>query len=85
MSLIKRPNSSNWYYLFQIQGRKYFGSTQTPKKTLARRHFWRTSFSASCVVRTPDVDHAATLLSIPPDPFRSRFDRFPDSRHLSPR
>jgi integrase len=35
MSLSKRPNSNNWYYLFQIQGRKYFGSTQTPKKTLA--------------------------------------------------
>jgi integrase len=35
MSLIKRPNSNNWYYLFQIQGRKYFGSTQTPKKALA--------------------------------------------------
>ena len=33
MSLIKRPNSR--YYLFQIQGRKYFGSTQTPKKALA--------------------------------------------------
>ncbi|MCI0562374.1 MAG: site-specific integrase, partial [Nitrososphaera sp.] len=32
---IRRPNSTNWYYLFQIQGRKYFGSTQTPKKTLA--------------------------------------------------
>jgi hypothetical protein len=35
MSLIKRPNSNNWYYLFQIQGRKHFGSTGTPKKTLA--------------------------------------------------
>jgi hypothetical protein len=35
MSLIKRPNSNNWYYLFQIQGRKYFGSTGTPTKTLA--------------------------------------------------
>jgi len=35
MSLIKRPNSNNWYYLFQIQGRKYFGSPGTPKKTLA--------------------------------------------------
>ena len=35
MSLIKRPNSNNWYYLFQIQGRKYFGSTGTPKRTLA--------------------------------------------------
>jgi hypothetical protein len=37
MSLIKRPNSNNWYYLFQIQGRKYFGSTQTPKKTVAAK------------------------------------------------
>jgi hypothetical protein len=36
MSLIKRPNSSNWYYLFQIQGRKYFGSTQTPKKDVGQ-------------------------------------------------
>jgi integrase len=37
MSLIKRSNSTNWYYLFQIHGRKYFGSTQTPKKTLAAK------------------------------------------------
>ncbi len=37
MSLIKRPNSTNWYYLFQIQGRKYFGSTGTPKKPLAAK------------------------------------------------
>ena len=35
MSLIKRPNSNNWYYLFQIHGRRYFGSTQTPRKTFA--------------------------------------------------
>jgi integrase len=35
MSLIKRPNTQNWYYQFQIKGRKYFGSTGTPKKTLA--------------------------------------------------
>jgi hypothetical protein len=35
MSLIKRPNRNNWYYRFQIQGQKHFGSTQTPKKTLA--------------------------------------------------
>jgi hypothetical protein len=35
MSLIKRPINNNWYYLFQIHGRKYFGSTGTPKKTLA--------------------------------------------------
>ena len=37
MSLIKRLNSTNWYYLFQIQGKKYFGSTGTPKKTLAAK------------------------------------------------
>src|ERR671914_2171855 len=37
MSLIKRPNSTNWYYLFQIQGQKYFGSTGTPKKPLAAK------------------------------------------------
>lgn len=35
MSLIKRLNSNNWYYLFQIQGGRHFGSTRTPKKTLA--------------------------------------------------
>jgi hypothetical protein len=34
LPLEDRPGN-NWYYLFQIQGRKYFGSTQTPKKTLA--------------------------------------------------
>jgi hypothetical protein len=34
MSLIKRPNSTNWYYLFQIQGKKYFGSTGTPKEDI---------------------------------------------------
>jgi hypothetical protein len=37
MSLIKRPNCNNWYYLFQIQGRKHFGSTGTPKKPLAAK------------------------------------------------
>jgi hypothetical protein len=37
MSLNKRPNSNNWYYLFQIQGKRYFGSTGTPKKPLAAK------------------------------------------------
>ncbi len=37
MSLLKRPNSQNWYYQFQIKGKKYFGSTGTPKKTIAAK------------------------------------------------
>jgi integrase len=37
MSLIKRPNTQNWYYQFQIKGKKYFGSTGTPKKALAAK------------------------------------------------
>jgi len=37
MSLIKRPNTQNWCYLFQFKGKKYFGSTGTPKKTLAAK------------------------------------------------
>jgi integrase len=37
MSLIKRSNTQNWFYLFQIKGKKYFGSTGTPKKTLAAK------------------------------------------------
>ena len=28
MSLIKRSNTQNWFYLFQIKGKKYFGSTK---------------------------------------------------------
>ena len=43
MSLIKRLNSNNWYYLFQIRDRKYFGSTQTPKKTLAANRLLKNS------------------------------------------
>ena len=27
MSLIKRTNTQNWFYLFQIKGKKYVGST----------------------------------------------------------
>jgi len=37
MSLIKRTNTQNWFYLFQIKGKKYFGSTGTPKKALAAK------------------------------------------------
>ena len=37
MSLIKRTNTQNWFYLFQIKGKKYFGSTGTPKKSLANK------------------------------------------------
>ena len=37
MSLIKRSNTQNWFYLFQIKGKKYFGSTGTPKKSLSAK------------------------------------------------
>ncbi|MGZ8161407.1 MAG: tyrosine-type recombinase/integrase [Methylobacter sp.] len=37
MTLLKRTNTQNWYYQFQIKGKKYFGSTGTPKKTLAAK------------------------------------------------
>jgi hypothetical protein len=33
-----------------------------------RRHFWRTSLSASAA-KPGQVDHAGTILSIPPYPF----------------
>lgn len=35
MTLVRRNNTKNWYYQFQIQGKKYFGSTGTPNKTKA--------------------------------------------------
>ncbi|MCT7310076.1 site-specific integrase [Ralstonia sp. CHL-2022] len=35
MTLIRRNNSKNWYYQFQINGKKFFGSTGTPNKTKA--------------------------------------------------
>jgi integrase len=35
MTLIRRNNSKNWYFQFQIQGKKYFGTTGTPNKTKA--------------------------------------------------
>ena len=35
MALIKRDNSKNWYYQFQLDGKRYFGSTGTQNKTKA--------------------------------------------------
>jgi site-specific recombinase XerD len=35
MGLQRHPNSSNWYYCFQIKGKRYYGSTGTPNRTTA--------------------------------------------------
>lgn len=35
MTLLRRSNSKNWYYQFQINGTKFFGTTGTPNKTRA--------------------------------------------------
>lgn len=35
MGLQRHPNSSNWYYCFQIKGRRYYGSTGTRNRTVA--------------------------------------------------
>nr|WP_039789411.1 site-specific integrase [Herbaspirillum huttiense] len=35
MGLIKRNNTANWYYQFQVRGKKYLGSTGTSNKTKA--------------------------------------------------
>jgi integrase len=35
MSLIKRSNSKNWYYSFQRNGKRYFGTTGTANKKVA--------------------------------------------------
>lgn len=35
MTLLRRNNSKNWYYQFQINGKKFFGTTGTPNKTKA--------------------------------------------------
>lgn len=37
MSVVKHNGSTNWYYSFQINKTKYFGSTGTSNKVLARR------------------------------------------------
>lgn len=35
MGLHKRPNSKNWFYSFQLRGKRYLGSTGTTNKTVA--------------------------------------------------
>lgn len=35
MGLQRHPNSSNWYYCFQIKGKRFYGSTGTPNRTTA--------------------------------------------------
>lgn len=35
MGLHKRANSKNWFYSFQIKGKRFLGSTGTPNKTVA--------------------------------------------------
>ena len=35
MGLQRHANSANWYYCFQIKGRRYYGSTGTPNRTIA--------------------------------------------------
>lgn len=35
MGLQRHPNSANWYYCFQIKGKRYYGSTGTPNRTTA--------------------------------------------------
>ena len=35
MGLQRHPNSSNWYYCFQIKGRRFYGSTGTANRTTA--------------------------------------------------
>jgi integrase len=37
MSIVKHANSPNWYYSFQLKGKKYFGSTGTTNKTVAKK------------------------------------------------
>ena len=37
MSILKHASSPNWYYSFQIKGKKHFGSTGTSNKTVAKK------------------------------------------------
>ena len=37
MSIVKHANSPNWYFSFQLHGKKYFGSTGTSNKTVAKK------------------------------------------------
>jgi integrase len=37
MSIVKHANSPNWYFSFQLHGKKHFGSTGTGNKTVAKK------------------------------------------------
>ena len=37
MSIVKHASSPNWYYSFQLKGKKHFGSTGTSNKTVAKK------------------------------------------------
>jgi len=37
MSIVKHASSPNWYYSFQLHGKKHFGSTGTSNKTVAKK------------------------------------------------
>jgi integrase len=37
MSIVKHATSPNWYFSFQLKGKKYFGSTGTTNKTVAKK------------------------------------------------
>jgi site-specific recombinase XerD len=54
MGLQRHPNSSNWYYCFQIKGRRFYGSTGTSNRTLALQVERETRAKA----------HAASFLSV---------------------
>src|SRR5450759_5053684 len=37
MSIVRHASSPNWYYSFQLKGKKHFGSTGTGNKTVAKK------------------------------------------------
>lgn len=37
MSIVRHASSPNWYYSFQLHGKKHFGSTGTSNKTVAKK------------------------------------------------
>ena len=37
MSIVRHAQSPNWYYSFQLNGKKHFGSTGTSNKTVAKK------------------------------------------------
>lgn len=72
MSLLKRPNSQNWYYQFQIKGKKYFGSTGTPKKAMAAKVEAKKRDEAAAEQLLGEAPSTITLLAA--------LDRFKQSR-----